>query len=71
MKVDDQGNRRSASLRPLQQLGQLGDVGGDAPRFIAREPACSRSFSDQKNTCRIVTQVTPTLGPKVLFAQVT
>ena len=24
-------------LRPLQQLWQLGDVCGDAPRFVARE----------------------------------
>lgn len=29
--------RRSCSLRPLQQLRQLRDVGGDATRLVARQ----------------------------------
>jgi hypothetical protein len=33
---------RSCSLRPLQQLRQLGDVGGDAPRLVTGEQLASR-----------------------------
>ena len=30
-------------LRPLEQLGQLGDVRGDAPCLVAGHQACGRS----------------------------
>ena len=36
---------RRLILRPLQQLRQLGDVGGDAPGFIAGEQISRRSAS--------------------------
>jgi hypothetical protein len=32
--VDIDGTRMRSMLRPFQQLRQLGDVGGDAPRPV-------------------------------------